>query len=56
MAGIFLSYRESIASGAAVVLCLGAVLLFSLVCSPRYGAAARVLEFIRERRSVRHSP
>ncbi len=56
VAGIFLSYHAGIASGAAVVLCLGAVLLFSLGCSPRYGAAARLLEFVRERRSVRHSP
>jgi zinc/manganese transport system permease protein len=56
VAGILLSYHAGIASGAAVVLCLGAVFLFSLVCSPRYGAAARLLEYLRERRSVRHSP
>jgi zinc/manganese transport system permease protein len=56
VAGILLSYHAGIASGAAVVLCLGAVFLFSLVCSPRYGAVARVREFIRERSGVRHSP
>lgn len=56
VAGILLSYHAGIASGAAVVLCLGAVLAGSLLCSPRYGAAARVLEYLRERRSVRHSP
>jgi zinc/manganese transport system permease protein len=55
-AGILLSYHAGIASGAAVVLCLGVVLLASLLCSPRYGAAARVLEYIRERRGIRHSP
>jgi ABC-type Mn2+/Zn2+ transport system permease subunit len=55
-AGILLSYHAGIASGAAVVLCLGAVFLASVLGSPRYGVAARCLEFLRERRSVRHSP
>jgi zinc/manganese transport system permease protein len=55
-AGILLSYHAGIASGAAVVLCLGAVFLASVLGSPRYGVASRFLEFLRERRSVRHSP
>jgi zinc/manganese transport system permease protein len=56
VAGILLSYHAGIASGAAVVLCLGAVFFVSVLASPRYGAAARLLEYLRERRSVRHSP
>lgn len=55
-AGILLSYQAGIASGAAVVICLGAVFLGSVLLSPRYGAVARALAFLRERRSVRHSP
>ncbi len=54
--GILLSYHAGIASGAAIVLCLGAVFLGSLVFSPSHGAAARLLEYLRGRRSVRHSP
>ena len=56
VAGILVSYHLGIASGAAVVLCLGVVFLVSVLASPRYGAAARLLEYVRERRSVRHSP
>lgn len=55
VAGIFISYHAGLASGAAIVLCLGAVFLFSAVASPRHGAAARVIEAIRERRSVTKS-
>jgi zinc/manganese transport system permease protein len=54
--GILLSYHAGIASGAAVVLCLGAVFLASVLGSPRYGVASRLLEYLRERRSVHHSP
>jgi zinc/manganese transport system permease protein len=41
-AGILLSYHASLASGASIVLCLGAVFLFSAVASPRYGLLARL--------------
>ncbi len=53
--GILLSYHAGIASGAAIVLCLGFVFLISAVCSPRHGAAARLLAVLRERRSVTKS-
>jgi zinc/manganese transport system permease protein len=56
VAGILLSYHANVASGAAIVLCLGAVFLFSAVASPRHGAAARLLAYWRERRSVTASP
>jgi zinc/manganese transport system permease protein len=55
-AGILLSYHAGIASGAAIVLCLGAVFLVSALFSPRHGAAARALEFVRGRRRVAVSP
>jgi zinc/manganese transport system permease protein len=41
--GIFASYHLNIASGASVVLCLGAAFLGSALLSPRYGLLARVL-------------
>jgi zinc/manganese transport system permease protein len=55
-AGILLSYYSGVASGAAIVLCLGAGFLGSALGSPRHGATARVLEFLRERRSVSVQP
>ncbi|MGH7997626.1 MAG: metal ABC transporter permease [Opitutaceae bacterium] len=55
-AGILLSFYAGVASGASIVLCLGAVFLFSAVFSPRHGAAARVLEFARGRRGVAVAP
>jgi len=55
-AGILLSYHAGVASGAAIVLCLGAVFLFSALASPRHGAAARLLAAWRERKSVTASP
>jgi zinc/manganese transport system permease protein len=36
--GILLSFHAGLASGAAIVICLGAVFLFSALLSPRYGA------------------
>ncbi|HXN36023.1 MAG TPA: metal ABC transporter permease [Opitutaceae bacterium] len=39
-AGILLSYHAGLASGAAIVLCLGAALLGSALFSPRYGIIA----------------
>jgi zinc/manganese transport system permease protein len=56
VAGILLSYHAGVASGAAIVLCLGAVFLVSALVSPRHGAAARALAYWRERRSVTASP
>lgn len=51
-AGILLSYHAGLASGAAIVLCLGAVFLGSVCFSPRYGAVGRLREFLRQRRGV----
>ena len=42
IAGILLSYHAGLASGASIVLCLGAAFLFSAVASPRYGLVARL--------------
>ena len=36
--GILVSFHAGLASGAAVVLCLGAVFIASALFSPRYGA------------------
>jgi zinc/manganese transport system permease protein len=55
-AGILISYHAGIASGAAIVLSLGAVFLVSAVFSPGHGAARRLLEYWRERRSVKVTP
>jgi zinc/manganese transport system permease protein len=49
LAGILLSYHAGLASGAAIVLCLGGVFLGSALFSPRYGAAALVLDRWRNR-------
>jgi zinc/manganese transport system permease protein len=48
-AGILLSYHAGLASGAAIVLCLGVVFVGSAVLSPRYGAAALFLDRWRNR-------
>jgi ABC-type Mn2+/Zn2+ transport system permease subunit len=42
-AGILLSYHAGLASGAAIVLCLGAVFIISGLFSPRHGAISRLL-------------
>lgn len=42
-AGILLSYHAGLASGAAIVLCLGAVFFVSVLFSPRYGFISRIL-------------
>jgi zinc/manganese transport system permease protein len=55
-AGILLSFHAGIASGAAIVLCLGAVFLVSAIFSPRHGAAARLLDSVRGRRGVAVTP
>jgi zinc/manganese transport system permease protein len=40
--GILVSYHVGIASGASIVLCLGALFLFSAIVSPRHGIIARM--------------
>jgi zinc/manganese transport system permease protein len=42
VAGIFASYHAGLASGATIVLSLGAVFITSAIISPRYGLAARL--------------
>lgn len=54
-AGIVISYHTGVASGASIVLCLGIVFLASALFSPRHGATARLVAFIRERHSVHRS-
>jgi zinc/manganese transport system permease protein len=54
-AGIVISYHTGVASGASIVLCLGVVFLASALFSPRHGATARLVAFIRERHSVHRS-
>ena len=53
IAGILLSYHAGLASGAAIVLCLGTIFIGSVLFSPRYGALKRLREFLHERRPVR---
>jgi zinc/manganese transport system permease protein len=52
-AGILISYHAGIASGAAIVLCLGAVFVFSATFSPAYGAAGRLRGLLRPHAQVR---
>jgi zinc/manganese transport system permease protein len=54
-AGILLSYHAGLASGAAIVLSLGAVFLFSALFSPHYGVARRLMQIVRPHGRVRHS-
>jgi len=49
VAGILLSYHAGVASGASIVMCLGAVFIFSALFSPRHGAAGRLAGLLRER-------
>jgi zinc/manganese transport system permease protein len=50
--GILLSFHAGLASGAAIVICLGAVFLFSALFSPWYGA----LSALRRGRAPSRSP
>jgi zinc/manganese transport system permease protein len=50
VAGILLSYHAGVASGASIVLCLGAFFLLSAIFSPNHGAAAKLAEWIRDHR------
>lgn len=54
-AGILLSYHAGLASGAAIVLCLGGVFLFSALFSPHYGVARRIMQILRPHGRVLHS-
>ncbi len=56
VAGILVSYHAGLASGAAIVLCLGVVFVGSALFSPNYGALYRFRQYLRERRGVRNSP
>lgn len=55
-AGILLSYHLGLASGASIVICLGALFLLSALFSPHYGILGRLLRIVREGRGVLHSP
>ena len=56
VAGILLSYHAGLASGAAIVLCLGAVFFASALFSPTYGLVGRCVRGLRERQAVRKHP
>lgn len=53
--GIFISYHLNLASGASIVLTLGAAFITSAIVSPRYGMLARIIADRREARSVVHT-
>lgn len=52
--GVLVSYHAGIASGAAIVLCLGGLFLASVLFSPRHGALARLAALSRIRRGIVH--
>jgi len=54
-AGLLLSYHTGIASGAAIVLALGAWFLFTAIVSPRHGMLVKLVRLAREGRGVLHS-
>ena len=54
--GMLLSFHAGIASGASIVLILGAGFLVSALVSPRYGMAMKLLRLVREGRGVLHTP
>lgn len=56
VAGILLSYHAGLASGAAIVLCLGVVFFASALFSPTYGLVGRCVRGLRERQAVRKHP
>jgi len=53
---MLLSFHAGIASGAAIVLTLGAAFLLSALVSPRYGMIAKLARLAREGRGVLHTP
>ncbi len=54
IAGILVSFHAGLASGASIVLCLGAAFLVSAVTSPRYGLLAKFLQARRNPRAVQN--
>ena len=50
--GILASYHLGIASGASIVLSLGAAFILSAIISPRYGVGARLWRLFREGKGV----
>ncbi len=56
VAGLLLSFHAGMASGAAIVLMLGAWFILSAVASPRYGMVTKLLRLAREGRGVLHTP
>jgi zinc/manganese transport system permease protein len=55
-AGILLSYHAGLSSGAAIVLCLGAMFFGSALLSPRYGVAGDFFRSLGARGGVRQKP
>jgi len=53
--GILLSYHAGLPSGPAIVICLGAMLLFSLLFAPGPGLVARLYAWLRPAGRLRHS-
>jgi zinc/manganese transport system permease protein len=55
-AGILVSYHLGLASGASIVLCLGAAFFVSALISPTYGIAGRIWREWREGKGVLRTP
>jgi len=53
--GILISYYTGIASGACIVLCLGAIFIISVIFSPTHGVLSKLIETAKQQRSVNHS-
>lgn len=53
--GILLSYHANLPSGPAIVLCLGAAFLFSLLCAPESGLISRLYARLRPSGRVRYT-
>jgi zinc/manganese transport system permease protein len=53
--GILISYYTGIASGACIVLCLGAIFIVSVIFSPTQGILSKLIETAKQQRSVNHS-
>lgn len=53
-AGLLLSYHASLPSGPAIVLCLGAALLLSIIAAPGSGLLARSWHALRAAGRIRH--
>ncbi len=53
--GLLVSFHLGLASGASIILVLGAWFLLSAIASPRYGIVVRLLRVVREGRGVLHT-